>query len=344
VEQHFMLKNKKTLVAVITILVFLLHLISLYYIKYQNQNLSLSEFSLSNTGNILNLVFVAIVVFASIIFSFQDSNKQSPALFITFIIILTILLLLAVVSKHVNLFDSKAYSFRRPVGEIVTGAIFSLYQIVLIFFAMILWLGILKRNELIYLRAFVNTIIIVVVLFVFAFYFLQTLKIENAKYEKNVHSQNIAVVLGAAVWHDNKPSPSLAARVDKAVQLYKNGTVGKIQLTGSNAPGELSEAQVAFQYIKTKKIDESDIWIEDKTTSTNEQIYFIKKNLLSKKNLGKIIIVSDSYHLKRVKEICKFYNVKAQVAASDFEIEFDTLFNHKLKESIAILVFWFFAL
>jgi vancomycin permeability regulator SanA len=339
-----MLKNKKFIVSAITILTFLLHLVFLYYIKYQNQNMPLSEFNLFNTGNILNLIFVSMVLIAAGVYLFQDSNKQSSGLFITFIIILTVILLLAVASTQINILDDNAYSFRRPVAEIVTGALFSFYQVVIIYFAMILWLGILGRNDLIYLRAFVNTIIIVVLLFVFSFYFIQSFKIDESKIINSPHLSNVAVVLGAAVWTDNKPSPSLAGRIDKAVQLYEKGIVGKIQLTGSNAPGELSEAQVAFDYIKTKSIDETHIWIEDKTTSTNEQIYFIKNSLVPKNKTGKIIIVSDSYHLQRVKEICKFYNVKAQVAASDLVQGFDNLFSNKLKESVAILVFWFFAL
>ncbi|MFN3478156.1 MAG: FAD-dependent oxidoreductase, partial [bacterium] len=62
------------------------------------------------------------------------------------------------------------------------------------------------------------------------------------------------VVLGAAVWSDNKPSPILAARVDKAIDLMKNFNVEKVYFTGSNAPGELSEAEVALNYLKSKNI------------------------------------------------------------------------------------------
>lgn len=161
--------------------------------------------------------------------------------------------------------------------------------------------------------------------------------------KKNNTRSDVAVVLGAAVWTD-RPSPSLAARVDKAVKLYNEGVVNIIQLTGSNAPGEMSEAQVAYKYLLTKNISDPDVWIEDRTTSTNEQIFYIKNSLMVKENIGIIIIVSDAYHLKRVKEICNFYHLNVEVASSDLEIGFEDLFYHKLKETIAILVFWFFAL
>src|ERR1039458_9824708 len=43
---------------------------------------------------------------------------------------------------------------------------------------------------------------------------------------------NVAVVLGAAVWSNNIPSPMLASRAEKAYELYKQGYVNKIQVTG----------------------------------------------------------------------------------------------------------------
>ena len=51
-----------------------------------------------------------------------------------------------------------------------------------------------------------------------------------------VSNNNVAVVLGAAVWSNSQPSPSLAARVDKALVLLEKGKVNSIYLTGSNAP------------------------------------------------------------------------------------------------------------
>ncbi len=189
-----------------------------------------------------------------------------------------------------------------------------------------------------------NTLFTVIILFVFAFFFVKSEKWIISDSESGQKNNNIAVVLGAAVWSENKPSPSLAARVDKAIELYRAGRVKYIQLTGSNAPGELSEAEVAYKYLRSKNINDEDIFVEDKTTSTNEQIFFIKNNLAKREDLGEIIIVSDAYHLKRVKEICKFYNIDIKVASSDLKPEFENLFYYKLKESVAILVFWFFAL
>jgi uncharacterized SAM-binding protein YcdF (DUF218 family) len=115
-------------------------------------------------------------------------------------------------------------------------------------------------------------------------------------------------------------------------------------LTGSNAPGEMTEADVAFEYAKSKGVDIALIEVESKTTSTNEQIRFIKDNLAVRDDIKDIIIISDSYHLPRVMEISKFYNVTVKVAASKHRLDFkDELYN-KLRESVALFFFWCFAI
>lgn len=287
---------------------------------------------------------MGILVIGLIVFTFQKNNQLNPKVIIVFLIILSAILILAYISTHINIFKQNLHSFRRPVNELLTGAIFTLYKLVLIYFTILVWMRNFRRGEMIYLRTSVYTLFVILIFFVFAFLFVKSEKtIINEKY-KNTTNKNIAVVLGAAVWSNNKPSPSLAARVDKARELYNEGIVKYIQLTGSNAPGELSEAEVAYNYLLSKKINEEDIFVENKTTSTNEQISFIKNNFSQRNDIGQIIIVSDAYHLKRVKEICKFYQVNALVTSSDLNPEFENLFYHKLKESVAILVFWFFAL
>jgi vancomycin permeability regulator SanA len=160
----------------------------------------------------------------------------------------------------------------------------------------------------------------------------------------NTGSKNIAVVLGAAVWSGNQPSPTLASRIDKAAKLYKKDIADKILLTGSNAPGEMTEAEVAFNYILNKNVDTTDILIEKQTTSTTEQIRFIKDNLAHRNLFDNIFIVSDQYHLARVSEISRFYNLDVIAAASELELSFDSKMYSRIRECIALSIFWCFAI
>jgi vancomycin permeability regulator SanA len=160
---------------------------------------------------------------------------------------------------------------------------------------------------------------------------------------KNPDNSNIGVVLGAAVW-SNKPSPTLSSRADKAAELLMKGKINSIQLTGSNAPGELSEAEMAYNYLSSKEVNMNNVYMESQTTSTNEQIRFIKANLYNKPGIDEIIIISDSYHLPRIKEICRFHQIRTKVVASDLVHSLKDKIYYNLREAVGLIIFWFFAL
>jgi vancomycin permeability regulator SanA len=336
-------KSNRTLLPIIVI-VYLLDLLFLYFLKYRNQNLSFTEFQLNSVGNYLNLIFTLLVITGVITYNLQKRKKPADSVLISFTVILNILLILAAISISVKLPLSKSYLFAHPMPEVITGFLFLLYQYIMFIFISFLWLNAFGGRELILIRASVNSLIFVVALFLFAFLYLSTRKDIGIEKIESKAKSNIAVVLGAAVWSKNVPSPSLAARAEKAAELLRKGYVGSVQLTGSNAPGEISEAEAAYNYIKTKNVDTTKISLEKGTTSTSEQVEFIKNSLLINNPSANIYIVSDSYHLTRVKEICHFYNVKAEVISSDLSLSFENKIYYKLRESLALILFWIFAI
>ncbi|MBI9070339.1 MAG: YdcF family protein [Melioribacteraceae bacterium] len=154
----------------------------------------------------------------------------------------------------------------------------------------------------------------------------------------------IAVVLGAAVYRDNKPSPILKGRIEKAKELIQNNEIGKVQLTGGKAPGEITEGMCAYNYLIEKGIDEDKLLLEEDTKTTSEQIRFIKNNLVNKKGFDKIIVISDSFHLVRILEMSKFFNINVMCVASDYKLNWEKHFYYKIRDSIGLLLFWFFAI
>ena len=101
---------------------------------------------------------------------------------------------------------------------------------------------------------------------------------------------------------------------------------------------------VALRYAKKKGINPGIFEIEQNTTSTTEQIAYIKSNIYKRDYVNDVILVSDAYHLPRILEIAKFYNIKIKVAASNHKIQYDDLIFNKLRESVALVIFWLFAL
>jgi len=337
-------KNKRGLITVIVIILLLLNLLFLLYTKYEDQGLSIARFNLFYLGNILNMFFAFAAMLGMIFFAFTRKPTFSPYFMLTFSILLSSALVVAAASTRIRLPLPNIYFLDHPLQKIAEGALFSFYQYLQFLFIILIWLNLLSRRELIVLRSIVNSAALIILLLAATFVYINLKKDEVKKFKPVKNSISVAVVLGAAVWSHNSPSPSLAARADKAVELYRKGIVNRIQLTGSNAPGEMSESDVAFYYIKLADVDTSLVWRENSTVSTAEQIRFIKDNIFTRKNIGRVIIVSDSYHLTRVHEICKFYKIKTELAASDLKLNFQHNLYYKMKESIALLVFWFFAL
>ena len=126
-------------------------------------------------------------------------------------------------------------------------------------------------------------------------------------------------------------------------ELLNNKRIFKIQLTGSNAPGEISEARTAYNYGLNLGIKKHLMLIEENTTTTTEQILFIK-NQFPRSHGTTVLIISDQFHLTRALEICKFYNVKGVAVASDYDLVWKKLLYYRFRESVALLLFWLFAI
>ena len=316
----------------------------LYYSKYSGQNLHLSNFTLGGIGNLLNLLFALLQISGIIIYTFKSGKSFNTKLCSAYIAAITVLLFIAFLSTKVDLPLPKSYILDHPFKKVFIGFLFTLFQFAQFMFISSLWLLIFSKTQMMPLRVLTNSVIITAVLLGYAFFVVLTGRDSKKIPQSNPGNYNVAVVLGAAVWSHNVPSPSLAARVDRAVRLNRSGKVGLIQLTGSNAPGELSEAEVAYDYLSSLNFDSTKVLMEQNTSSTLEQIKYIKFKLLKRKNIGHIIIVSDSYHLARVKQVCDFFKLKASLAASGLKLGFDNKIFYDVRESVALVVFWLFAL
>jgi vancomycin permeability regulator SanA len=341
-----MSKNRKSKISslpVFIILILILDLAFLYFIKYQNQSLSIVDFSLYKFGNLCNLFFTLILIIGIIILIlkndlFFETKKILPVFILNQSIIVIIFF-----SRFISLPFKEIYYLGQTGDELLIGAMFILYTFTYLVMIYLVWLNIFRIKNIIVVRATLNSVLsLMFFLFTILFYIIG----KEAEFDDKLidtNGKNVGVVLGAAVWSGNKPSPSLIGRVDKALLLYKTDKISQIYLTGSNAPGELTESEVAFKYLKNKDVETSKIFLEKETTSTNEQIQYIKKNLIPKSN-SKIVVISDSYHLVRVIEIAKFHNIEIQVSASELAQSFEKALYNKLREASALMVFWLFAI
>lgn len=119
-----------------------------------------------------------------------------------------------------------------------------------------------------------------------------------------------AIVLGAEVWGD-KPSPVFEERINHGIWLYKNGYVDKLILTGGIGKDRtVSDSSIAKSYAIENSVPGKDIFIEEQSTITQENIAFATQ-IVNENKFSTVIIVSDPLHMKRAMLMAKDYGLKA---------------------------------
>ncbi len=118
--------------------------------------------------------------------------------------------------------------------------------------------------------------------------------------------KDCAVVFGAAVHNVGDPGPGITRRVKTATDLYHEGKVRKIFLTGGKGDDfKESEAHVMRKVALLEGVDPSDIVLEEQATSTIENILYTKPLTLECES---IVGISDRYHLARINMLAGMYD------------------------------------
>ena len=337
-------RSQKNHLLTIIILV-LAQLIFLFVVKYLNQDLPLKYFSIAKTGNIFNILIYAGIIGGIIVGTRKSKSGITNKSITIFLLISWFLLLIAFITTKVKIVSAGVYIYDQPGDKVLIGLLFLFFLLTLFYFLIFLWSRILSKTKSSIIRSIFSTILMLVLLLIITLVYIDNVGYASGRWILNKSKKNIAVVLGAAVWSGNIPSPTLSSRVDKALELLEQGFVGKIVFTGGKAPGELPESEVAYEYARVKGVDTSKVVIESMTSSTADQIRWIQNNLLTDDNsFGDIILISDAYHLPRAIEISKFYKLDIKVAESIHKQDFKDKIGTKIRESIALFNFWNFAL
>ena len=117
---------------------------------------------------------------------------------------------------------------------------------------------------------------------------------------------DIALILGCSVLNNERPSKMLRDRLDKGIELYTNGLVSKILISGDHQK-EYSEVEVMYKYLLNENINEEDILIYYEGYSTSDSLINFKNNYSD----SSVIIVTQKYHLYRSLNIAKKLDLNA---------------------------------
>lgn len=145
------------------------------------------------------------------------------------------------------------------------------------------------------------------------------------------------VVLGCELY-GSTPSPTLVARLEKAIELYKQGYGQYIIVTGGQGRTEfLPEGERMKTYLVEKGIDEKVIYVENRATSTYENLEYIRP-ILAEKEVETIVIVTNRFHVLRSLAIADSLGYKASAAPADMPDKVTEIKN-TFRECLAVIKF-----
>lgn len=141
-------------------------------------------------------------------------------------------------------------------------------------------------------------LVVCLLIIVLTYLAITTTSIVAFSNKDETRSADAAIVLGASVY-DNSPSPVFCERINHAVELYDNGYVNTIIMTGGVGEGNIrSEADIAREYAEQQGVPEEAILIEETSTITSENLENAKR-LMEQNDMDTALIVSDPLHMKR---------------------------------------------
>ncbi len=151
-----------------------------------------------------------------------------------------------------------------------------------------------------------------------------------------------AIVVLGTTQYNGVPSPTLEARLDRAVALYQDGTAPLIIVTGGNLPGDVyTEAEAGQMYLVEAGVPETAIVLENEGNDSWQSMNGVA-GILAARNLDRILLVSDGFHLLRLKMMARDLGITAFATASEGSpIAGGEEFGYVVREALAITAFVF---
>jgi len=138
----------------------------------------------------------------------------------------------------------------------------------------------------------------------------------GAKYiyaEQNVPIADAVLILGAYVFPDGNLSDMLRDRVTVGYELYNNGKVPKIIVSGDHGRKDYDEVNAMKSFIISRGVAGQDIFMDHAGFSTYESMYRAREIFQVKK----VIIVTQEYHLLRAVFIARELGLEAYGVMAD---------------------------
>lgn len=146
------------------------------------------------------------------------------------------------------------------------------------------------------------------------------------------------IILGANLW-DHEPSPVLEARLDTALEYWKEHPNMTVVVTGGMGDDEpVSEASCMAFYLEAQGVPPEQIILEEQAANTMQNLQF-SKEILEERGLStdNLLVVSSTPHLARAKLLARRNGLDISTLAAPVPggIGYKTYFQ--LREGAAIV-------
>lgn len=123
----------------------------------------------------------------------------------------------------------------------------------------------------------------------------------------------VALVLGAGLNRDGTPGLILQDRVTTASQLYFDGKVDKILMSGDNTTQNYDEPGAMGEYAVSLGVPREDIVLDFAGRRTYDSCYRAKAIF----RVEQVIVITQAFHLPRALFLCNAFDIEAQGVPAD---------------------------
>ncbi|MGK8525186.1 YdcF family protein [Nocardia asteroides] len=173
--------------------------------------------------------------------------------------------------------------------------------------------------------------------FLFAAFLLYTLCYGLLPYRPGMD----AIVVHGAGLVDGDVPPLLAARLDRAIAVYRReaaaGHAPLVIVSGGRGPDEeVSEASAMAEYLIGRGVPEDRVVREDQSGTTEENLLFTKRLLGERGAATRMVLVTSNFHILRTAILARRLDLDAEVTGAG--TAFYYLPSALLREFAALLV------
>ena len=139
------------------------------------------------------------------------------------------------------------------------------------------------------------------------------------KYQQHIYSaaaapsEKAAIVFGAGLWRDGRPTPVLYDRVAAAAELYQAGKIEKLLLSGDNRFMNYNEPAAMRQVALDLGVPDDALVLDYAGRSTYDTCYRAKAIF----GVERALLVTQNFHLPRALFLCEVLGIGAVGVSAD---------------------------